>query len=84
MNPPSVRVLEVGDKPSAGFVRRKHPVIPEFISHFTLFPTQEWEKNGEDTVYLWVPAEDNRAYERFVPRKRYCPNYKRSVKVPTC
>jgi len=42
------------------------------------FTQQEWQRNGgEGMVYVWVLRKENIKYNRFVPRKRFCPNYHR-------
>ena len=65
----AVQILNNGSGPPPGFVRRPRPVFPEWISHYGCFPVQYHERiNGSDEeieeVWLWVPKEDNRAYER--------------------
>ena len=73
----TVRILSVTDKPSIGFVRRPHPLWPEFAVKMTWFSKIEFQANGrEGMVYVWVSKEENKAYERPHKRERFCRTYR--------
>lgn len=89
----AVQVLCNGNGPPPGFVRRSRPVYPEFAVHAEWWPIQYHQKiepivrdndrysdEEIDQVWLWIPREDNLAYERgdafrkrhIVHTKRWC------------
>ncbi len=56
-------------------------MFPEFVVHAPWWTVQYHEKNGDDdTVWLWVSKDENRAYERgeayrkrhIVHERRWC------------
>ncbi len=62
---PPVRVLSNGSGPPADFVMRPAPVYRAWIIHYHCFPIQyHQESEDEGKVWLWIPKENNRAYER--------------------
>lgn len=76
-----MRILERGQSPSIGFVRRERPIFPEFALRMTWFTRQEWERNGDpDTFYVWVLASENREYQRGYRRTRFCLTYRRKTR----
>ncbi len=78
---PPVRVLSNGSGPPAGFVMRPVSVYREWIIQYPHFPVQ-YHENCEDEgkVWLWIPREDNVAYEKgegyrqthIVHERRWC------------
>ncbi len=72
-----IRFLLEGDKPSPGFVRRPHPLYPEFAVQMTWFTRIECQANGrEGMIYVWVSKRENLDYERPHRRKRFCRTYR--------
>lgn len=72
-----VRLLGDTDKPSLGYVRRPHPLWPEFAFQMTWFSVIECQANGRDgMIYVWVPKSENWEYERGHERKRFCRTYR--------
>lgn len=72
---PTFRILAPGEKPTAGFVRRRFAVWPEFARRASFFPVQEHEPISDtDQIILWVPRSDHLAYEKnrpLTPRHRW-------------
>ncbi len=74
---PHVTTIGCGDPIPKGWVRRNHPVFPEFVRHCSWWPNQIHQRNGTpEMVYLWIPKEDNLAYERGRKRTRFCVTYR--------
>ena len=80
-NPVAVTILCNGSGPPPGFVKRPRPVFPEFVTKAPWWPVQYHEYIKDDeSVWLWIPKEDNLAYERgealrkkhIVHEKRWC------------
>jgi len=76
-----VIILRDDESPSLGFVRRPHPLYPEFAVQMTWFSRIECQANGrEGMVYVWVSKQENLDYERPHRRKRFCKTYRGHIR----